>query len=76
MLTPYGNVGKWLYMEGILVMDPATVEMLMIAALLLDIPGVPLAFAAICRYGRYSYIKEGSVNWVVHINERSIKNDS
>jgi len=41
-------------MEGILVMDPATVEILMTAALLQDMPGVPLALAAVCRIGRYS----------------------
>lgn len=52
-------------MEGILVMEPAIVEMLMKAALLQDIPGVPLALAAICRYGRYSYIKEKELHMTV-----------
>jgi len=45
-------------MEGILLMDPPRVEILMTAALLQDMPGVPLALAAVCRIGRYSYIKE------------------
>ncbi len=44
-----------MYMEGILVMDPPREEMLMTAALLEDMPGVPLALAAACRYGKYSY---------------------
>ncbi len=58
LLTQYGNTGNCSYKEGIVLMDPPTVEILMTAALLEDMPGVLLALAAVCRYGRYSYTKK------------------
>lgn len=50
----YGKSGNGSFSTGMMLIDAASVEMLITAALSHDIPGLPLALAAVRRYGRYS----------------------
>lgn len=53
----YGKSGNGSGSDGMMIIDDASVEMLITAALSQDIPGLPLALAAARRYGRYSWLK-------------------
>lgn len=50
----YGKSGNGSFSTGMMLIDAASVEMLITAALSHDIPGLRLALAAVRRYGRYS----------------------